>query len=446
MKISSKIYPYRAGNNYTSTLVKSNCQTINNSISNTKPSFEGFLGKDLLIKSLRLNPIRHFENFSLEEYRKLTTLEINRLRYKYKTLLNDNFYFYNSIADIHDYAATCMQTVFDNRFGKGNYIVLPIGRSLSSICKSLSYKIGEENVINLPLGNARRFYNRTQNALSYETLYQQISTAKGLETFQEYLKSVNLTKEYLENSKKNLILTDYCYTGESLKGAEALIKSNLILGNKKNNIFAVDFLNLLKATKIEKNEIPESILEFIEKTNCRTLQKLIGLTLNASKYKNFSFVGHSPTLADTMRAATANRLKKAQPETRLVWFKLLDKEMSPNKKVLQVELITPHTQTNYSKQKIEPWHNSKSQYESDLRNDIQKICEIMINFDGNLSKHSQSQEQKQKYLLKKTELYNLYNHITDYYNEQSNAIFMTNYYASRTQIHDFLENIEKFLL
>lgn len=122
-----------------------------------------------------------------------------------------------------------------------------------------------------------------------------------MDSFLKFLKQLGLSKEYIENSGKQYVITDYCHTGFSLEGANCLLKS--IWDNPKN-LIVKDFM-LDWAIKNEREAI---LYDFA-----------------ISEFKFLSFVSRCNNLEKSSHSYLHPLL---EPEkTKLVWFKLLDNEM-----------------------------------------------------------------------------------------------------------------------
>ena len=402
-------------------------ETIKTVSNNNNINFTGAINHDFLIRFLRLNPLKHFTNFSAEEYSKLSTQEINRLRYECRNTLPTNEA--RTINILHDFAANCLKSVFDKRFGENNYIVITIGRSLSSIGKVLGYKIGENNVKNIPLSSIGRFYTGI-NSEKYNDFVDTITTRESLTTFLKYLESKNLSKENIQNSGKNYIIMDFCSTGKSLKGAEQLFKSDYIYGNNKN-IYAVDFIQLIK------NIDPISYKEITDQNKDINFLDTLLQDLFCSKYKKLATVHHTCRLKDVYDKTPEEIIKNADKETKLLLFKLLDYQMTKNKnKNFDIKFIDENFADTFKipEQKIEPWHDMYSQYESDLRNTIIDIIKILTKFDNNKNTYDAKITSKINKLKK--DVNTLFNYLTDKYHYQQNIAEMTEFYY----LKPFLEN------
>ncbi|MDE6138253.1 MAG: hypothetical protein K2F57_02145 [Candidatus Gastranaerophilales bacterium] len=213
-------------------------------------NFTGINGNisDKLVRLFHFNPLYLFENFSKTEYLNLSHSEILKLRAKY----NDVFARKNSLGKmietevLHNCAANCAKKVFDTAFGEENYVVITIGRSLSSIGKALGYKIGENNVHNIPMSNIGRFVYDITNPVNYAKYIENLKF-ENVGELVKYLESIGLGRKNIESSGKKYILTDFCQTGRSLIGAENIFKSEYVWGNKLGNIFRADFMDVISA-------------------------------------------------------------------------------------------------------------------------------------------------------------------------------------------------------
>lgn len=417
----------------------SNNTPVNNSgvIYNTNIKFSG-LNKEYFIKLLSKDPIKEFKNFTKEEYLKLSENQKNKLRAEYQKLEADDPYIYKSLGEMHAYAADCLKQTFDKRFGENNYVVLPIGRSLSSIGKALAIKIGEENVINVPLSNAGRFYPSAPTKEAYEDKLTFIKN-NGINNFKKFLEEKHLTKQDIENSNKHYILTDYCVSGFSLKGAEQLFKSDFVWGNKKNNIHSVDFIKLLNT--FDEETITPPIKKEMKSTS---IHRKLESILYESEYKPFATIDRASTLNDTTDASKAIFNSLTTPkESKLAWFHIIDTIMTGNGD-FKVKPVTTNTLDNdiwhpiAPKQKVELWNDVKTQYLSDLRNDINEISKIMIKTESNELKNEKLKQSID-------DINGIYNYLINCYKTQNDIKNRFGFYDIRSDIHKIINDINKQL-
>lgn len=273
----------------------------NKSFSTNTINFKGQLPCDIVelslkAKELNLNEILgKFKKFSPSEYKKLTENEIKFLRQKFSELLKteDCYYYSEEILKKHQKAANYIEETLDKKYGKNNYKVITLGRSLSSIGKSLGCKIGEENVINMPVSDASMFIYPP-----YLSMYMRKYPIDGLKKF---LEDNNLTKEIVENSDKKYVLMDFCYTGDSLKGCKNLLEQDCFMGKK--NLETFDFKDCLPQNEYY-NEFHNDF------ASCR--------------YKHLSFVRKTKHLNSDKCVINPEDVNNT---TKLTWFRLLDDQL-----------------------------------------------------------------------------------------------------------------------
>ena len=118
-------------------------------------------------------------------------------------------------AKLHCYLADKMKLYFDFNYGRRNYTVISIGRSLASVVETLGKK--RRDVVCLPL-----------SGLSYELP----SEIKNIEVYREFLKSKGLTKEIIAaNPDRHYVLVDNSISGRTLRNAKTFLSREDLLGN-----------------------------------------------------------------------------------------------------------------------------------------------------------------------------------------------------------------------
>jgi hypothetical protein len=239
-------------------------------------------------------------DFSTENYKKLSRAEKIKLRKEYQKLSTTSD-FYENCEDIHDKVSDCIKKVFDRKYRENNYVVIMIGRSLSSIGKVLGYKTGENNVKNIPMSNAF-FYTK-------DAFNERLKRLGHIDKLNEYLNSIGLNKEIVEKSKKKYIVMDYCSSGASLKGGTHILQREDVLGN---------------SDKISSCDVMECLPSKDDRI------RLEGY-LYSGLFKKYAFV-KSSTYFDNIMKNTVNP-QEEELKTKLVWFKLLDNQMQkePNR-------------------------------------------------------------------------------------------------------------------
>lgn len=220
----------------------------NSKSTNNKPTFRaGYIG-DIFIKGDL--PIDKLKKFTLTEYKQLSISEIASINEmidgiiqnkKWKSIsddfiIDDNHHMFldykdtwdkfNEFLQDHDVVTTELKETLEKKYGSGNFMVISIGRSLSSICKCLGYKIGEENIIQLPMSDARRFCNNLSKIRQ-----------SGIDALTNYMESMGMSKEAVQTSDKKYIFTDFRCRGGTMAGVEYLFKSERMFGDNDNMIF-----------------------------------------------------------------------------------------------------------------------------------------------------------------------------------------------------------------
>ena len=203
----------------------------------------------------------------------------------------------------HDIIAIGIKDTLNDKFGIGNYIVIPIGRSVSSICKCLGYKIGEDRIKPLPMSSAGRFVDLENCKENFKLLTQ-------------YLKSIGLSKKDIKTSNKQYVFIDYCNSGRSLQGVKTLFESNKVWGHQDN----VHFEDIIKLLSRRKRKLltydgmsPKKFLKDLEEE------------FFVSKYKRYALVKDCPRFHYLKEAAL--QPEDYNYEQQVFYWKLLDNEM-----------------------------------------------------------------------------------------------------------------------
>ncbi len=246
------------------------------------------------------------KNFTLNEYNQLSKSEINLINKNIDKMFADDIDFHRALK-YHDIVAEGMKQTLNNCYGVGNYIVIPIGRSLSSICKCLGYKIGEEKIKLLPMSQAGRFWNYYEN--------------EDIELFRKYLDSIELSQDTIKTSGKKYIFTDYCNSGDSLIGAKKLLTSKIF--DNDNNLEFIDVFQLIE--DLQPNKIRNDISEWENYIFKNTFRGM----LRRMEFKRYSLVDKCINLDYTKEAVI--KPEHYRPDAKCFWFKLMDNEANKMK-------------------------------------------------------------------------------------------------------------------
>lgn len=247
-------------------------------------------------------PWTKLKNITIEEYNKLSPFELHAIRKNIRRVYGSQL---DEKMKFNYITASGIKAKLDTIYGENNYIVIIIGRSLSSIGKCLGYKIGEDNVKQIPMSKAGRFLD--WKACSNE----------NFKVFKKYLSSIGLSQKDIKTSGKQYIITDYRCSGNSLAGAEELFQSNLIWG-KQPNVMAIGIDGLL--VNIE----PDKIFPDFKMKNGDFIYNLDDM-LADNFFKEYSLVSKCRKLAETPDAVIAP--ENYSQKMKAFLFKLLDTEM-----------------------------------------------------------------------------------------------------------------------
>ena len=312
------------------------------------------LGSTLYRKGLE-----KLHNMTKAEYDTLTEVEKTLLREKIedprRTTLNSTVK--KDIA-YHHFATEAIRQVFDKQYGEGNYVVITLGRSLSSISKLLGMKIGAENVKNIPMSGVSRHWTNGRTWESYNYTLNSFKDKPGISKFKKYLNSIGLSRKEVENSGKNYVIMDFTSSGKSLESGYITLTSDFLLGNKKRNITYASMFDVSKATG--KN-LETNILDYY---------------LEAGLFKKYSFVDK---LNDFNRISGATDIEQFTPIPahleckKLFGFGLLDSMYSGNKIPYSDGFDIDCSGSEYRK----IWNSYQQQFNQDTFEDSLEILKLI---------------------------------------------------------------------
>lgn len=191
------------------------------------------------------NIMKSFDEFSPECYKILSPEEIRAMRSKI-TLITANK------AEITAETGTLLKNYFDKKYGQGNYTFISIGRSLGTIAQYMKYSGADAKCI--PLSGLSQMTLTVAEDIVYNKRFQE---------YKKYLYEVFGKPEELKQSKKTYIVSDYCFTGSTLKIAEKIISHRLTgLKSRKIKYFSVE--KIFEKIAIQNNMEPQKI-EIIDK-------------------------------------------------------------------------------------------------------------------------------------------------------------------------------------
>ena len=134
------------------------------------------------------------------------------------------------LAQMNCYAAEKIKKYMDNEYGKNNYVLIAIGRSISSIAELM--KAMGADTKNIPMSGLRQV---EVNNIKLSDLY----------IYKKFLAQIGLSNTILKNNKdKTYVLMDYTYYGRSLEKMEKLLKRKDMLGDV-NNLISIPISEVL---------------------------------------------------------------------------------------------------------------------------------------------------------------------------------------------------------
>lgn len=149
------------------------------------------------------------------------------------------------------------EKIFDDKYGKDNYVIVSLGTSPIGIAYAMEF-MGHD-VRYVPISLLDELYEKGTDP----SVIKAETNTNGL--FRNYLDSIGLNANEIKKNKKHYIVVDYTYTGKSLEGAEALSKA--ILGiNSKNVHFESINKNLENniTSKQDKKEVENYITKYMK--------------------------------------------------------------------------------------------------------------------------------------------------------------------------------------
>ncbi len=124
------------------------------------------------------------------------------------------------LAQMNCYAADKLKKNLDGLFGKDNYTMIAIGRSVASIAETMKYMGSDVKIIplsGLSFGIPKKIPDKN--------------------VYKDYLDLIGINSETINrNKERKYILLDFTCTGDSLKNAEYFIKNEILESNPVNLI------------------------------------------------------------------------------------------------------------------------------------------------------------------------------------------------------------------
>ena len=252
--------------------------------------------------NIKISPIISTCHAQLNRIGKITPKSMNRISEKAKQTIRDcTPARLKELAQMNCFAAEKVKAELDKKYGENNYVIIAIGRSISSIAETLGH-IGVDTKI-IPLSGLRWC------DIDFVSI-------QDLPIYRTFLESKGLGRHDLDmNKNKKYIIMDYAYYGRSLERTERLLRKEELMGDAPNLIS-------LKINDV----LGEDFNKF------QTLFRY-------NRFKAFSYVGKLKidNLKDVFKQCSPDRVKEfkgniTQGLRKLFWFNVFDSLKQKNYK------------------------------------------------------------------------------------------------------------------
>lgn len=216
-------------------------------------------------RKLGIKLINNISEMTPETYKKLKPSEKENIRMAIPKEITQ-------ISVKIEYISRIIKNVFDNKYGKDNYVFVSVGRSLSATAKCLEF-IGVKT-INIPFSGVNAFPFSKPNIPS-------ILNQPGINKYIKFLE-----EQGLANQDKKHIFCDYCITGKTLNTFKQIIESPEVGLKSSNNVF-VHINKCLQQIGKKRPEYNKVIQNFIFDLTFQTYDNVASIrSLNYKKLFN----------------------------------------------------------------------------------------------------------------------------------------------------------------
>ncbi len=167
--------------------------------------------------------LERYRQFTVKNFKELSPLKYNALKLQTATKFQNEF---KTMSDMVEMSEKWL----DEKYGKGNWVFVSIGRSLEGLADCLSYK-GYETKI-MPMSGIHHL-NLTAD---------EIANQSDFRTYEKFLRKLGISKEAIAKDKRNYIFVDYCDTGATIQTVKKILKYKL--GIDSENVDFKDFTTL----------------------------------------------------------------------------------------------------------------------------------------------------------------------------------------------------------
>ncbi len=139
------------------------------------------------------------------------------------------------LAQLNCFAAIRGKAYFDKSYGRNNYTLIAMGRSVASIAETMRFLGADVKII--PLSGLREKLPKT---------------VPDVDVYRKYLDSIGINIDLLEkNPNRNYILFDYTYSGNSLCNADSFFRRDIFGKNPCN--FFLESINQVLGKDFQEN-------------------------------------------------------------------------------------------------------------------------------------------------------------------------------------------------
>lgn len=219
------------------------------------------------------------------------------------------------LARVNCDVAEKVKNYLDNLYGRDNYTLIAVGRSLATVAETVKLLGGDVKII--PLSQMRH------------SLPKEI---KDTDVYKKYLEHIGLSRKNLtDNAKRQYILMDFAVSGASLEHTEQLLKSESFLGELQN------------LTRLELSTVPgvEKIKNLFHFQRFKPFSPVGKLTVD--EFKN-AFIQSRPETCKELKGNISSFLRK------LFCFNVAEtlskgsyKDFYPQKELHALERLTTQT-------------------------------------------------------------------------------------------------------
>ena len=167
--------------------------------------------------------LERYKQFTVKNFRELSPLKYNALKLHTATKFQNEF---KTMSDMIEMSEKWL----DEKYGKGNWVFVSIGRSLEGLADSLSYKGHDARI--LPMSGIHHL-NLTADEIAHQDDF-------GIYT--RFIKKLGFSKDAIAKDTRHYLFADFCDTGATIQTVKKILKYKL--GIDSENVDFKDFTTL----------------------------------------------------------------------------------------------------------------------------------------------------------------------------------------------------------